>query len=181
MELEVKTLNRDYNDNILKRNYRSVFVDNRNLKGVIALLEFKERKKPNIRNNKVIYDVNYKWLQILQYNKNYCVTVLIDDKDNYVESYFDISYKHDFTNIFNPNFTDLKLDIIINKKEEIIVKDIDELLEAYDLKLINDEEFNMIKKEGDKLVNGFKKDRKGYYAFISSCYRYFKNETSYYR
>lgn len=77
-----------------------------------------------------IADNNYKNLIFAPKGKNWWLTVMFDDQDNLIESYFDITKINDFSNPENPYFIDMKLDVCIPNGYEPTIMDEEELLSA---------------------------------------------------
>jgi uncharacterized protein len=152
---------------ILERKYSQSYVDTKEFKGYITLLNTIEVREPlwvNYDEQSVcIVDDGYMWLQQFPLEKNYSVTTMFDAKGDIVQWYIDICYKNSIENNV-PYLDDLYLDIVLLPSGDVIVKDADELEEAfsrgiidkslYDLawdevnhlqSLINDNHFELIK------------------------------------
>jgi uncharacterized protein len=125
---------------ILKRKYAQAFIDTNEFKGYITLLNTIKVMKP-LRVNYVgksvcIVDDGYMWLQQFPLEKNHSVTTMFDANGDIVQWYIDICYQNSIVNNV-PYMDDLYLDIVLLPTGEVIVKDADELEEAFSRGLIN--------------------------------------------
>ncbi|MDE7213302.1 MAG: DUF402 domain-containing protein, partial [Anaeroplasmataceae bacterium] len=122
MRLKLRSLRRDEWKSITKKNTKSLKVEEEGFCGTIGLLTIEEIEEPlfvSYPNYKVtIADKGYHWLQFAPKNENWWLTVLYDDKDNLIESYFDITKSNDFEDEDNPTFIDMFLDVVFSKERE---------------------------------------------------------------
>ena len=101
--------------------------------GYACFLKFQNVEKPLIVNNGIndicIKDNDYEWIEVYPDNGKYALTIMLDDKGNLIEWYFDIAQKIGLEDNV-PYEDDLYLDMIITPDGKQIVIDEDELLGA---------------------------------------------------
>ncbi|CAG9608167.1 hypothetical protein NEOCIP111885_01859 [Pseudoneobacillus rhizosphaerae] len=139
-ELERKFGDRSEWKRIIQRKYAQSFIDTKEFKGYITLLNTIKVAKPSWVNygekSVCIVDDGYLWLQQFPLEKNHSVTTMFDANGEIVQWYIDICYKNSIENNV-PYLDDLYLDIVLLPTGEVIVKDTDELEEAYSNGMIN--------------------------------------------
>jgi uncharacterized protein len=125
---------------VIQRKYAQSFIDTKEFKGYITLLNTIRVAKPfwvNYGDKSVcIVDDGYMWLQQFPLEKNHSVTTMFDANGEIVQWYIDICYKNSIENNV-PYLDDLYLDIVLLPTGELIVKDADELEEAFSNGLID--------------------------------------------
>ena len=99
-----------------------------------------------------IADNNYKTLIFALKGENWWLTVMFDDQDNLIESYFDITKTNDFSNPEKPYFVDMKLDVCIPNGHEPTIMDEEELKEVYEYGLITKENFENAYNIANKII-----------------------------
>jgi len=102
-------------------------------------------------------DDNYKWLQLYGVESNAVVTAIFDDKDNFVESYFDIC-SNMYTEEEVPYAEDLYLDVVQTKEGDFIILDEDELEGAKDTGDITEEEYRIAKRVCERIIDKYGKE-----------------------
>lgn len=117
--------------------------------------------------NVKIADNGYSNLIIAPKNKNWWLTVMFDNDNNYIESYFDITRENVFIDEANPYFIDLKLDVSIPTDLNIYILDEDELKEVYDNGLISLSEYNMAYETAKKIIKYYNENKGEYFKFIN--------------
>ncbi len=122
-----------------------------------------------------IADNNYKNLIFAPKGKNWWLTVMFDDQDNLIESYFDITRTNDFSNPENPYFVDMKLDVCIPNGHEPAIMDEDELKEVYEHGLITKEDYENAYNIANKIISTYNSHKEDYYEFIYSLYNKYRN------
>ncbi|MDE6240879.1 MAG: DUF402 domain-containing protein [Anaeroplasmataceae bacterium] len=175
MELKHRSLRRDEWERFTKKSIKTVLVDEKGFCGTVGLLTIEEIEKPLVityPNYQVtIADKNYKWLQFAPKNENWWLTVLYDNKDHLIESYFDITKINYFTDENNPTFIDMYLDVILSIEREPVILDEEELKEAFDANLITKEEYELAFFVAKSIIKGYNRNKAKYYEFID---RFFK-------
>lgn len=103
-----------------------------------------------------IMDNNYYMIEIIPKYENYTIRVFLNEKKEILAYYFDITLKNGLdkeTNI--PFYDDLFLDIIIIE-DKMKLLDEDELIEAYNNKIITKEQMELAYRVTDKLMKELK-------------------------
>lgn len=106
-----------------------------------------------IWDNVIGMDDGYYIIEIIPKNENYALRVFLDDKKNVVEYYFDIIKESGIDKKYKvPYFMDLYLDIKVLYTKEYTILDEDELNDALKTNDITEEDYNLIIKTKDKLI-----------------------------
>jgi len=129
--------------------------------GYLCYTKLNNIDEPLIVNNG-LYDLciiknDYEWYQLFSLDKNYVLTIMIDDNKEVIQWYFDISYKIDLDNNV-PYEDDMYLDMIITKESNLIQMDEDELIDAYNNKELTKEDLNAAYEIYNYLENKYYKD-----------------------
>ena len=119
-----------------------------------------------------VADNNFKNLIFAPKGENWWLTVIFDNQDNLIESYFDITRTNDFSNPENPYFVDMKLDA---NGHEAAIMDEDELKEVYEHGLITKEDYENAYNIANKIISTYNLHKKDYYKFIYSLYNKYRN------
>ena len=115
----------------------------------------------------IIADNNYKNLIIAPKNKNWWLTVMYDDKNNLIESYFDISKLNNFHNEENPFFIDMKLDVCIPNGHEPSIMDDEDLKEVLSAGMITEDDYKMAYEVAYKIIDFYNKHKMEYTVFVN--------------
>lgn len=75
----------------------------------------------------------YKCLIYLPMTEFWCLSVFIDDKDEIIEWYFDMTIENGLDELGKPYFKDLYLDLALSSKGHVLVLDEDELKGSLDV------------------------------------------------
>ncbi|WP_346888228.1 DUF402 domain-containing protein [Clostridium sp. UBA1056] len=141
---------------VLKREFKIEFVDNEELRGYISSIKIKDiTESLTIQTKGVDYcivDEGYYWIQYFPEGKNFVLTVMIDEKDNVIQWYFDISEKYELTEDGIPFYDDLFLDIAVLTTGEVILLDEDELNDALDKNEITEKQYNNAMRQAQELI-----------------------------
>lgn len=133
MTVKVKYIDKRHWRRIIDREYTEVKVNNNKFKGIIGLVTMNKVREPLevsvVGQNIIVADDNYQWLQILPEKKRYSITVMLDDKGNPLEYYFDINIKN-VTQKGNARTIDLCLDVLVLPNGEYELVDQDDLERA---------------------------------------------------
>lgn len=171
LHLGYRDLNRDDWARLLDKTVRIMDYKDDYIEGKVCYLTMKKLTAPLMVDSPIgkvkIADVNYKNLIIAPKNENWWLTVMFDDKDNLIESYFDITRLNNFNNIDNPFFIDMKLDICIPKDHEPSVMDEEELKEIYDAGMITKDDYEMAYNVANKIISQYNNHKEEYYIFIN--------------
>lgn len=123
-----------------------------------------------IANNK------YKNLIFAPKNKNWWLTVIFDNQDSLIESYFDITRINDFSNPDNPYYVDMKLDVCIPNGHEPTIMDEEELKEVYEHGLITKDDFENAYNTANRIISTYNSHKEDYYKYVNSMYHKYKNK-----
>lgn len=145
-------------------------IKNNYFEGKVCLLTMNEVSSPLAVDSPVgkviIADNNYKNLIIAPRNKNWWLTVMYNDKNELIESYFDITRLNNFYNVENPFFIDMKLDVCIPNGCEPTIMDEDDLKEVLEAGMITLDEYNMAYDVAKNIIDEYNNHKEEYYNFI---------------
>ncbi len=113
-------------------------------------------KKFIIKDNLCVMDNGYYVFEVVPKNENYAMRLFFDDKKNPLEYYFDICKNNGLyldTNI--PCYDDLYLDITY-LNGEICILDEDELMDAYHIGDITQDDLELVYRMKDRLISEIK-------------------------
>ncbi|MEB6275897.1 ribonuclease FAU-1 family protein [Staphylococcus xylosus] len=143
--MKVKYIDKRHWRRIIDREYTEVKVNNNKFKGIIGLVTMKKVREPLevsvVGQNIIVADDNYQWLQILPEKKRYSITVMLDDKGNPLEYYFDINLKN-VTQKGNARTIDLCLDVLVLPNGSYELVDEDDLQRALDTGQISKKQYH---------------------------------------
>ena len=175
----IRDLKRDDWSRIKSKTVKIENIENEYFKGKICLLTMNEVEFPLKVNSPIgsvtIADNNYKNIIIAPRDNNWWLTVMFDDNNNLIESYFDITRLNNFNNEENPFFIDMELDVCIPYNQEPSIMDEEELKELLDNGFITKEDFNMAYATANKIIKFYNTNKDKYYNFI---FTYLKNNIS---
>jgi predicted RNA-binding protein associated with RNAse of E/G family len=141
---------------VLRKEFKIEFIDNEELRGYVSSIYMKKITEPLIIQTKgvdyCIVDKGYSWIQYFPENKNFVLTVMIDEKDNIIQWYFDISEKYELTEDGVPFYDDLFLDIVVLTTGEVILLDEDELQDALSKEEITEKQYEDATKQAQELI-----------------------------
>ncbi len=93
-------------------------------------MEIKEVTKPQVWNyngkDTIVCDKGIKWISILPKDKYYCITAMLDQKEEIIAWYIDMIAGQGVDDGI-PYFYDLYLDLVVYPDGTIIIDDMDEL------------------------------------------------------
>ncbi|HAR85030.1 MAG TPA: DUF402 domain-containing protein [Clostridium sp.] len=164
---------------VLRKEFKIEFIDNEELRGYISSIHMKEITEPLIIQTKgvdyCIVDKDYSWIQYFPENKNYVLTVMIDEKHNIIQWYFDISEKYELTEDGIPFYDDLFLDIVVLTTGEVILLDEEELEEALNNEEITEKQYGDAKEQAKELIVWINKNFEKLYELTKKYYNYLQN------
>lgn len=138
--------------------------------GKVCYLKMLEVQSPLFVDSPVgqikIADNNFKYLLFAPRNQNWWLTVMFDEENKLIESYFDITKINDFSNPENPYFVDLKLDVCIPNGSSPQIMDEEELKQVYEKGLITQEELTKAYQTAHKIIENYNNNQKEYYQYI---------------
>jgi predicted RNA-binding protein associated with RNAse of E/G family len=146
---------------IIEREYKQLYVEDDDFTGYISLLVLNKVKEPLFVNvpgkeDFCVADHNYKWLQYSSTRKNHSMTAMFNDKGEVIQWYFDIARKASLSSEGIPYFDDLFLDVVVLPNMEYFLLDEDELQEALEHQVIQVDEYNLAKREAEKIMESIK-------------------------
>ena len=172
----IRDLKRDDWKRIKNKTIKIDNIKNKHFEGKICTLIMNEVENPLKVNSPIgivtIVDNNYKNIIIAPKNENWWLTVMFDNNNNLIESYFDITRLNNFYNEENPFFIDMKLDVCIPYNCEPSIMDEEELKELLDNGLITQKDFDMAYYTANRIIDFYNTNRDKYYEFI---FTYLKN------
>ncbi|MEB6243393.1 DUF402 domain-containing protein [Staphylococcus gallinarum] len=179
MAVKVKYIDKRHWRRIIDREYTEVKVNNNKYKGIIGLVTMKKVREPLevsvVGHNIVVADDNYQWLQILPEKKRYSITVMLDDKGNPLEYYFDINIKN-VTQKGNARTIDLCLDVLVLPNGEYELVDEDDLQRALDQGQITRKQYHEAYVIAHQLMIKIDEDFKTMQDKIMYCYHKIKHK-----
>ena len=179
MAVKVKYIDKRHWRRIIDREYTEVKVNNNKYKGIIGLVTMKKVREPLevsvVGQNIVVADDNYQWLQILPEKKRYSITVMLDDKGNPLEYYFDINIEN-VTQKGNARTIDLCLDVLVLPNGEYELVDEDDLQRALDQGQITRKQYHEAYVIAHQLMIKIDEDFKTMQDKIMYCYHKIKHK-----
>ena len=161
---------------VLKRRDKLSYIKNEEFSGYISVIYVEKVKKPLVKNldgQKVcVVDDGYTWVIFMPDDLMYSLTMMINDKNEIVQWYFDICKAYKISESGVPFFEDLYLDIVVLSSGKIIILDEDELWHALKIGAISDNEYSEANKQADLLIKDIKN---GTNALLKFSKEYFKN------
>lgn len=142
--------------------------------GYIGLIEINEVSEAQIwkfnGEDMVVCDKGIKWMSILPRNDFYCITAMMNEKEEILVWYIDMIESQGTDSDGIPYFNDLYLDLVVYPDGTIMVDDMDELEEALLQKDITQEQYDLAVNTCDKLKNGILQDISLFKEFTRRCY-----------
>ena len=97
-------------------------------------------------------DAGYYIVEFTPLDENYNIRFYFDSNKKYIDYYIDITYKNGVDHMI-PYYIDLYLDILHYEKDDVVkFVDEEELLDAYNNKLISKKDYDLAYKVGKKLM-----------------------------
>lgn len=145
--------------------------------GLIEIKEVDQIQKWHFNGEDIIVcDKGLKWLSILPQNGFYCITAMMDAKNNILLWYIDMIAAQGTDRDGIPYFDDLYLDLVIYPDGTIIVDDMDELEDALSQKDITQEQFSLAIDTCNELKNGMLCDISRFTEYTQMCYQMIKSQ-----
>lgn len=163
---------------ILSKKQNIKLVNNETVQGYIGLIDIKEVSMPQIwkfnGQSIVVCHNGYRWLSILPHNEYYCITAMMNDKNQILLWYIDMIWTQGVDNDSIPYFNDLYLDLVIYPTGEIIEDDMDELKEALQKEDITLEQFNLAINTCENLKTGVLADIELFKEYTYKCLNFIR-------
>lgn len=140
--------------------------------GLIDIKEVSEVQKWKFNGEEIVVcDSGLKWLSILPQNDFYCITAMMNEKNDILVWYIDMIAKQGTDADGIPYFDDLYLDLVVYPNGEIKTDDMDELEEALRQKDITQEQFDLALRTADKLKGGLLSDIQSFIRYTEKCHK----------
>ena len=153
--------------------------ENEFFEGKVCFLNMLEVESPLLVDSPIgkvtIANNNFKNLIFAPKDKNWWLTVMFDDKNNLIESYFDITKTNDFSNQDNPYFVDMKLDICIPNGHNPTIMNEDKLKDAYEKGLITERDLVNAYEIANKIIEIYNSHKEDYYKYIYNIFNKFNS------
>lgn len=117
----------------------------------------------------IVCDNGLKWLSILPQNDFYCITAMLNKKDEILLWYIDMIADKGFDKDGIPYFDDLYLDLVVYPDGTIIEDDMDELEEALSIKDISEEQYGLAISTSKKLREGILSNIETFITYTYKC------------
>ena len=142
--------------------------------GYIGLIEMKEVSEVQTwKFNDTEFAVcaqGFKWISILPQDNFYCITAMMNEKNEIAVWYIDMIAAQGIDVDGIPYFDDLYLDLIVFPNGEIKVDDMDELEDALHQGDITQEQFDLAINTANDLKSGLLNDIDSFKAFTNKCF-----------
>lgn len=173
--MKVKYGNLENHRNAITTRYSKIEVKYKEKEIVSCLVVFDKVKKiwsvprENAKEDTILAD-GYKWLQIYGLEESAVVSVVYTDKNEFVETYFDIA-KEIFKKEEVPYAYDLYLDVVQTNKGKFLVLDKNELEEALENKDITKDDYKLAIKTSKEIMETYKTKEafEEFKKFADSC------------
>ena len=127
--------------------------------GLIQIKEVSEIQKWKFNSEEfVVCEQGFKWLSILPRDNFYCITAMMDEKNNIAVWYIDMIASQGIDVDGVPYFDDLYLDLVVYPNGKVMVDDMDELEEALRQGDITQEQFTLAINTAEDLKRGWLSD-----------------------
>ncbi len=130
--------------------------------GYLGIIEVEQVTEPQIwkfnGEDIVVCDRGLKWLSILPEKEHYCITAMLNEKDEILLWYIDMIADKGIDMDSIPYFDDLYLDLVVYPDGTIVEDDRDELEEALLNEDITQEQFELALETSQKLQLGLLSD-----------------------
>ncbi|HWO75330.1 MAG TPA: DUF402 domain-containing protein [Bacillus sp. (in: firmicutes)] len=141
---------------VIERTYKQAYLDTNEFAGYITLLNIKKVSEPAFakydEEEICIADNGYIWLQQFPLNAYHTVTTTFDSTGKVVQWYIDICIQTGVNNKGVPWMDDLFLDIVVLPSGKMFQLDAEELEEALEKGIINQDAYDLAWKEADRIT-----------------------------
>ena len=150
------------NDNIIDKEFKNYYINEEEFVGNISVLKInKVKNKWEVdEEGRCILDNNYTWLEMYPEEDNYCITIMCDENHKVKEWYFDICMQNGIEDNV-PFEDDLYLDVVIVPDGRVHILDEDELMDAYNNKIITKDNYELAYEIKDKIFNKYVNNKEG--------------------
>lgn len=149
--------------------------------GYIELIKIEQVTEPQIwrfnGEDIVVCDRGLKWLSILPEKEYYCITAMLNKRNEILLWYIDMIADKGIDIDGIPYFDDLYLDLVVYPDGSIVEDDRDELEEALLSKDITQEQFDLALETSQKLQKGLLSDVSLFAEYTKKCYEILDGHT----
>lgn len=142
--------------------------------GYVSVIRMEKVTEPQIwkfnGEDIIVCDNGLKWLSILPQNDFYCITAMLNKKDEILLWYIDMIADKGFDKDGIPYFDDLYLDLVVYPDGTIIEDDMDELEEALSIKGISEEQYGLAISTSKKLREGILSNIETFITYTYKCF-----------
>lgn len=158
---------------IISKELSGTFINTDFFIGYLGLLNIKAVSEAQIWNYNgqklTVCDKGINWLSILPQNDHYCITAMMNEKNELLLWYIDMIMGQGIDIDGIPYFEDLYLDLIVYPDGTIVTDDMDELEKAWAKNDISLEQFNLAIDTCNKLKNGLLSDIDIFKEYTQKC------------
>ena len=144
-------------------------INTSSFEGYIGLIDIEKVSTPQVwkfnGEDTVVCDKGLKWLTILPKNDFYCITAMLNEKNDILLWYIDMIASQEINHDGIPSIEDLYLDLVVYPDGTIIEDDMDELLEALSIKDISNEQYQLAIDTSMSLKKGLLSNIDNFIAF----------------
>ena len=159
---------------MIAKNRTGKTIDTTDFTGYVGILNILEVSEPQIwkynGEDLTVCNNNYEWLTIMPQNDYYCITVMMNEKQEVQVCYIDMIAEQGYDEDGVPFFYDLYLDLVVYPDGTIIEDDMDELQDALENGDITQQQFELALATKDKLKNGILSDCITFKEYIQKMY-----------
>ena len=159
---------------IVSKKLKGKHINSDFFRGYIGLVEIEDVSEKQIwRFNEqdiIVCDKGRKWLSILPKNDFYCITAMMNEKNEILLWYIDMIAGQGIDEEDVPYFDDLYLDLVVYPDGTIKVDDVDELEQALVKKDITQEQFELAICTSEKLKSGLLRDIGKFREYTLKCF-----------
>lgn len=159
-------------NSILEKDLQVVEANAEEFKGHIGCLEILEVSEPQVwkfRGEDItVCNKGLKWLSIMPGEDYYCITAMLDEKEQVLLWYIDMIAGQGVKDGV-PWFDDLYLDLVVYPDGTTVVDDLDELEEALEQKEITDGQFHLAVETAKRLQEGLLSNMDRFREFTRMC------------
>lgn len=152
------------------------YVDDKFFKGYISEITILEVDRPQIwrfnGEDVVVCKKGYRWLSILPMDDYYCITAMINEKNEILLWYIDMIASQGIDSDSVPYFDDLYLDLVVYPDGCVMEDDRDELEEALSNNDITIEQFELANNTCNRLKTEVLSDLKYFTDYTIRCKNY---------
>ncbi|MGC6174220.1 DUF402 domain-containing protein [Lacrimispora sp. 38-1] len=139
--------------------------------GLIDIKEVSEKQRWKFNGEEItVCDKGLKWLSILPQDDFYCITVMMNERNDILVWYIDMIAEQGIDIDGVPYFNDLYLDLVVYPDGKIMIDDMDELEEALFQKDITQEQYNLAINTSNELRTGLLNDVNVFIDYTQKCH-----------